>query len=157
MSDQKLFDALSAFFDDVPDAVRSEISLLLVTLASDGAIEPGGETDYERAARDLFDGETEFGRLGNLIGAAAIIDVYFAADANGRFAPVLRQFPDQRGRPLASVRDRYSERLDAIETARRDWMNLRRTVLAPAAISAALMPGLVSGATGSDTGHPSPR
>jgi hypothetical protein len=90
MSDQELFDALSTFFDDVPDAVRSEISFLLVTLASDGAIEPGYETDYERAARDLFDGETQLGRLGNLVGAAAIIDVYFARDPQGRFAPVLQ-------------------------------------------------------------------
>jgi hypothetical protein len=161
MSDQKLLDALSTFFDDVPDAVRSEISFLLVTLASDGAIEPGDETDYEQAARDLFDGETELGRLGNLISAAAVIDVYFAGDPQGRFAPMLQQFErlqgDQQRASLELFRNRYSERLAEIDTARRDWANLRRTVLAPTAISATLIPGFASSAGNSSGDRPSGR
>jgi len=36
MSAQGLFDALSTFFDDAPEAVRAEMSIQLVMLAGDG-------------------------------------------------------------------------------------------------------------------------
>ena len=148
MSDHDLFDALAGFFDDIPDAVRAEIAFVLVTLASDGAIEPGAEIDYERAARQLFSSETRFGRLANLIHAAAVIDVYFAGDPQGRFAAMLtavdRLRADQRSKVPQALRDRYAAQVQAIENARRAWTDLRQTVLAPAAISAAMMPAVAS-------------
>jgi hypothetical protein len=157
MSDHDLLDAFTTFFDDLPDAVRTEISFVLVTLAHDGAVETESVIDYEQAARGLFGGETQFGRLGNLISAAAVIDVYFAGDPRGRFAPVLSELEqlqaDQRGNPLRLVRDRYVERLEAVEGARRHWLELRRTVLAPAAIGAALIPGSVPDTRRSDAGR----
>jgi hypothetical protein len=148
MSDHDLFDALAGFFDDIPEAVRTEIAFVLVTLASDGAIEPGSQIDYEQAARDLFNGETRFGRLGNLISAAAVIDVYFAGEPQGRFAAMLTAFErrraDRRSKVPQWLGDRYAAQVQAIENARDAWAELRRSVLAPAAISAALTPGMIS-------------
>jgi len=161
MSAQDLFDALSTFFNDVPEAVRIEMSILLVTLAGDGAIGPDDQIDYEQAARVLFDGETQFARIGNLIGAAAMIDVYFAEDPRSRFASVLKQCEQRHagaGRnSLNLVRERYADRLAAIERSRRAWATLRRTVLAPASISAALTPPFNPDARPSDAGRLAPR
>jgi hypothetical protein len=134
-------DAFTRFFDDLPDVVRAELSFVLVTLTAEGAVEIELMTDYEEAARGLFASETHFGRLGDLISAAAVIDVYFAADPRDRFAPSLRRIDLLAGAPahaLKLLRDRYAATLAAIHDARRAWEELRRTVLAPAALSEAL-------------------
>jgi hypothetical protein len=39
MSDESVFNDLIAFFDHIPDAVRAEISLLLVAFANDHPVE----------------------------------------------------------------------------------------------------------------------
>jgi hypothetical protein len=144
MPKRDLYDTLSEFFDDAPDVVRAEISSLLIVLGSDGTIDTESVVDQEQVARSLFDAQTQFGRMGNLIGAAGVIDVYFAVDPQNRFAAMLKRSERSHDEPgadrLAFVRERYADRLAAIERARRDWMELRRTILAPAAIGEALMP-----------------
>ena len=135
MPQRDVFDHLTAFFDGLPDAVRAEISLLLVVLGDDQAVDAEGWIDCEPAARGLFNAQSRFGRLGDLIKAAGIFDVYFATDPCDRLAPA-----GNGGRQSQALRSRYAGKLAAIEKARADWNVLRQTSLAPAAISAALLP-----------------
>jgi hypothetical protein len=60
MSDESVFNDLIAFFDfdHIPDAVRAEISLLLVALADDHPVESGEVHTCELAARGLFNAES---------------------------------------------------------------------------------------------------
>lgn len=125
MPEQSVFDDLVAFFDGIPDEVRAEISLLLTVLADDRTIEPEGFSECEQIARGLFISSGRFGRLGDLIKTAGIIDVYFATAPRERF--------DRK--PLRAL---YAGRLAAIAEARRRWTTLRETQLSPAAISATL-------------------
>src|SRR5271169_5539917 len=71
MPDESVFHDLIAFFDRIPDAVRAEISLLLVALADDHPVESEEVHTCERAARGLFNAESRLGRFGNLIDAVA--------------------------------------------------------------------------------------
>src|SRR5258707_2190760 len=149
MPEQAIFDDLATFFDDIPDAVRIEISLLLFVLTDDHAVETDDCFDYERTARGLFNGQDRFGRLGELIKAVGIFDAYFAADPRQRSTPAVAS-SGQRHRNGAAhqpdaLRNRYAGRIAAIEQARQDWQILRQTTLTSAAISGALMPQIVSG------------
>jgi hypothetical protein len=131
MPQRDVFDHLTGFFDDLPDAVRAEVSLLLVVLDDDQPLEADGWIDCEQVARGLFGAHSRFGRFGDLIKAVGVFDVYFAADPYHRLA----------GSGQTQMRrSQYAGKLAAIEKARGDWHALRQTSLAPAAISAALMP-----------------
>jgi len=134
-----MFDAFTEFFDDIPDVVRHELCVLLVTLADEGSAERGA--DYEREARALFNARSQVGRFGDLINAVAVFDVYFAADAGKRFEPTgprRNVIPGGNGSRDAA-QSRYGDRLSAIATAQRRWRELRNTTLSSAAIGAALM------------------
>lgn len=137
MPEPDIFDALSGFFDDMPDAVRTEISLLLTVLAEDRPVEIEGWADCESAARGLFNGQSRAGRIGDLIKAVGIFDVYFAADPRERLG-----LPRTAGRGNRSAipQGRYAALLVAIEQAARNWETLRQTTLSAAAIHAALTP-----------------
>jgi hypothetical protein len=144
MPQRDVFEELTAFFDDMPDAVRAEVSLLLVVLDEDQPVGPEGWIDCEQVARGLFNAQSRFGRFGELITAVGIFDVYFAADPYERLAPAAvhsgSRYSGSNGNQSAPCRNRHAAKLVAIEKARRDWHALRQTSLTPAAISAALMP-----------------
>jgi hypothetical protein len=149
MPDQNIFDDLTAFFDSVPDVVRAEISLLLVALADEHTVETEDWSKYEQVARGLFNARGRFGRYGDLINAVAVFDAYFAADPRDRLGPTIERLgllcADDGNKQLTLLRDRYADRLTAIEQARDKWETLRQTRLSSLAISAALMPQFDSG------------
>lgn len=135
MSEPDPFAVLSAYFDDIPDAVRSEISLLLTALADDRGIDSEGWTDCEWISRGLFGAQTRYGRFGDLIKAVGAIDVYFAADTAQRFGSAIG---NRKGRGSARLRNHYAGRLAAIERARTGWQALRQSSLSAASINAAM-------------------
>jgi hypothetical protein len=120
---------LEHFYDELPDDVRRDLSFMLVSLSDENIVDHAHEHDYEAVVRSLFAAQTRIGRLSDLITLAAMFDIYFAMDARRRFA-------GGAGEGHAPQADR----IDAIESAGRDWGRLRTTTLAPAAIAAALSP-----------------
>jgi hypothetical protein len=144
MPDAPIFGQLSAFFDGLPDTVRAEISLVIVALAGDAFIDLDEEFDYEAAARGLFNAQTQLHRLGNLINAVGVLDVYFAGDPRKRFGTLLERYKElckQRNEStLKAARDQCAERIAAIEKSRAEWTDLRETVLTATTLNAALMP-----------------
>ena len=142
MSDDALFGELATFFDDLPDAVRAEISFLMVALAGNQFLETEAGQDYERLARGLFNAQNRFGRFGSLINAVAVLDVYFAADFRKRFGSLIQSVDRTRAGQADTqnaARTRCADRLAAIERARGEWAALRQACLTSGAISAALM------------------
>ena len=132
-----ILDDLATFFDDIPDIVRAELSALMVTLAADAQLEHGA-SEYESAARALFNAETRVGRIGDLINAVAVFDVYFAMDHEARFAP-RQSGSTKNGRAPGDTLARFAVRRDAIGLAQQMWQTLRDTTLSTAAIAAALV------------------
>src|SRR5262249_53914959 len=94
-------------------------------------------------ARALFGAQTFIGRIGNLISAVAVFDVYFALDPGERFGldKSKRDFDEpQSNANQLRIRDHYADRSKAILAAKQIWMELRRTTLSPEAIATALRP-----------------
>jgi hypothetical protein len=142
MIDDRVFDRLSAFFEDLPGSVRAEVSLVMVALAGDAFIDVDEDFDYEEAARNLLDAPTRIHRLGRMINAIAVLDVYFASNPTRRIGALLESYDQLCKRhddaSLRAVRNRYVERLAAVESAQREWSDLRANELTTAALSAAL-------------------
>jgi hypothetical protein len=132
-----VLDEFVAFFDGIPEVVRSELAFFLVTLSDEWRVEPEAPFDYERAARILFDAETRTGRISNLISAAGFFDVYFSLNAGERFKTNGDRSPEATNGARLADRD---NRLAAIEAAGHQWRELRRTTLGPVAIALALLP-----------------
>jgi len=120
MRSESLMEDLENFYDELPTDIRRDLSFMLVRLSDENLVAREDDLDYEAVVRSLFSAQTRIGRLSDLITAAAIFDVYFVMDTRRRFDPA------------------KSSRIDAIEAAGRQWAQLRRTSLAPAAIAAAL-------------------
>jgi len=123
------------FFDGVPASVRAELSFFLVKLADEWHVEEHGAHGYERAARALFNAQTRTGRIGNLISAAAFVDVYFSLKS-GQRAKARRWHSLQATNAVKIDGERLPEMADAAQL----WAELRKTRLSPAAIVAALVP-----------------
>jgi hypothetical protein len=142
MIDARIFDRMSVFFDDLPGSVRAELSLVMVALARDAYIDVDEDFDYEEAARSLLDAPTRIHRLGKMITAIAVLDVYFASNPKRRIGALLESYEELCKRhddaSLRAARDRYVERLEAVESAQRQWSDLRANELTTAALSAAL-------------------
>ena len=130
---EPLLHALEEFFDDLPSAVRDDLAFMMVALSDEDLVVHAAQDVYDVPARRLFNAQTPIGRLGNLINAVSVFDVYFAMDARRRFAL-------KRGghRPASAERactgasfllDSYAGQCDAIEAARQRWTELRRTKL----------------------------
>ena len=132
-----ILDDLATFFDDIPDIVRAELSALMVTLAEDASLK-NEVSDCERAARTLFNAETRVGRIGNLINAVAVFDVYFAMDHDARFAPQQSR-STKKDRAPSDTLDRFAVRRGAIGLAQQMWRTRRDTTLSTASIAAALV------------------
>ncbi len=120
---ESVLDDLTNFFENIPDFIRDELCLLLITLSEDELIEQDTDIDYQSAARTLFNAQTKIGQIGNLITAVGIFDVYFALDVAKRFDKAC-----------------YAGGLEAIKGAGRQWQALRATRLSASAIAAALVP-----------------
>jgi hypothetical protein len=144
ISGDRLLDFLIRFFNGQPDVVRGEVSLVMAALSEEKFIYLNEEFDYEYAVRGLFSAQTHFRRLGNLINAVAVFDVYFAGDPKLRLGSLLARYNQlcsaRRDPSLEAARDRCAEHLAAIERARVEWARLRNAELTTAALSAALVP-----------------
>jgi hypothetical protein len=142
---ETLLNVFEGFCDDLPETVRDDLFFMMVMLSDEDLIVD--ELDaIDQRARALFGAQTFLGRIGNLISAVSIFDVYFALDPNGRFASDVTQ---------SRIYDRYDDRRRAILAAKQVWMELRRTTLSPEAIATALVPdrGHASAAMGAEHGR----
>ena len=137
---ETLLDVFERFCDDLPETVRGDLSFMMVALSDEDLIVPELD-DIDERARALFGARTFVGRIGNLINAASIFDVYFALDADERFD---LNKPQSECSDLQSVKSsvliRYADRRRAIAAAKQVWMQLRRTTLSAEAIAMALVP-----------------
>ncbi len=147
---ESLFEEFELFYDELPSNVRHDLAFMMVTLTDENLIIDEMHGVFEREARDLFDARTHIGRIGNLINAVSIFDVYFAMDTRERFAPdsVVPQYDSHHTGNVGTSFAHYADHIDAIQTAKRRWLNLRATKLNPIAIAAALDPGQPEGAAG---------
>jgi hypothetical protein len=143
MSDS-LIEDFERFYDALPSTVRNDLSFMMVMLSDENLLVQDVGVVYENAAQGLFNTRTRIGRIGDLINAVSIFDVYFALDARTRFSPEgsrrQRQPAVGRNGGLASIRDKYAGRITDLQAAKRQWMALRRTKFAPEAIARALIP-----------------
>ena len=137
---ESLLKVLEQFFDDLPATVRDDLSFMMVVLADENLVVQDVQDVYDVPAQRLFNAQTPIGRLGNLINAVSVFDVYFAMDTHRRFAPKPNGRRAAPATGVASLLDAYAGQIDAIGGARQRWAELRRTKLAPAAIAAALAP-----------------
>jgi hypothetical protein len=142
MIDAQIFERLSDFFENLRGSVRAEVSLVMVALAGDAFIDIDENFDYEETARGLLDAPTRIHRLGKMINAIAVLDVYFASNPRKRLARLLKSYEELCKRhddaSLRAARDRYVERLAEVESAQREWFDLRATELTTAALGATL-------------------
>jgi hypothetical protein len=126
---ETLVEDFETFFIELPAEVRNDLWFMMVILSDENFVFQDGADIYERAAQSLFQARSRIGRLGNLIQAASIFDIYFAMDAGERF---------DADRNAALYR--YANQIGAIEAAKQRWRELRATKFTPAAIAAALIP-----------------
>jgi hypothetical protein len=137
-----LLNVFETFCDDLPETVRDDLQFMMVMLSDEDLTIDEVENIGERA-RALFGARTFIGRIGNLISAVSIVDVYFALDPGQRFG--LDDSPCKSDRPESNphqsvIRSRYLDRSKAILAAKQKWIELRHTILSPEAIATALMP-----------------
>ena len=137
-----LLKELEQFYDELPTTVRDDLSFMMVILADENLVVQEVQDVYAVPARRLFTAQTPIGRLGNLINAVSVFDVYFAMNAHRRFDLKRsgRKAATQERAGVSALLDQYADQVDAIEIARRRWTELRRTRLTPVAIAEALAP-----------------
>jgi hypothetical protein len=139
---ETLLEDFETFFIELPAEVRNDLWFMMVILSDENFVFQDGTDIYERAADGLFQAKTRIGRLGNLIQAAGIFDIYFAMDAAERFGSdrkaSSRGAAPKRGRQTSLYR--YASQIGAIESAKLRWLELRATKFTPAAIALALIP-----------------
>jgi hypothetical protein len=139
---ETLLNVFERFCDDLPETVRDDLQFMMVMLSDEElAVDELGNVD-ERA-RALFGAQTFIGRMGNLISAVSVFDVYFALDPGERFGSTYS--PREAGGAESNanqsrIHARYADRSKAILAAKQIWMELRRTTLSPEAIAIALRP-----------------
>ncbi len=134
---ETLVEDFETFFIELPADVRNDLWFMMVILSDENFVFHDGTDIYERSAQDLFQARTRIGRLGNLIQAASIFDVYFAMDAGERFG-ANGKTKTPRGGHTALYR--YANQAGAIAAAKERWYKLRATKFAPTAIATALIP-----------------
>jgi len=137
-----LLNVFEDFCDDLPSTVRSDLSFMMVMLSDEESVVDELEQPIDERARALFGARTFVGRMGNLINAVSIFDVYFALDTNERFALHSSKRESsglQRDATLSHLHHSYADRRQAILAAKQVWLELRRAILSPEAIAAALV------------------
>jgi hypothetical protein len=139
---ETLLNVFEGFCDDLPETVRDDLLFMMVMLSDEDLIVDELDDIGERA-RALFGAQTFIGRIGNLISAVSVFDVYFALDPSERFGldgPQHECSGQQSDITQSRVHNRYADRRRAILAAKQAWMELRRTTLSPEAIATALVP-----------------
>jgi hypothetical protein len=134
---ETLLEDFETFFIELA-AVRNDLWFMMVILSDENFVFHDGTDIDERAARGLFQARTRIGRIGNLIQAIAVFDVYFAMDAAERFNPDRHTAKPARKGQFALYR--YADQIDAIEAAQQRWNELRATKFTSAMIARALIP-----------------
>jgi len=138
---ESLLETFELFFIALPTTVRNDLSFMMVTLFDENLLVIDVEDVYESAARGLFKANTRIGRIGELVCAFSVFDVYFAMDARERYSgPSAQSRKMPRARDGGIRLDPYAEQIDDIEAAKLHWLELRATRFTPAAIAAALVP-----------------
>jgi hypothetical protein len=135
---ETLLNVFERFCDDLPETVHNDLVFMMVAL-SDEDLVANELGDIDDRARALFGARTFVGRMGNLINAVSIFDVYFALDADERFGLNRSQSGLQSDTAQSPVLNRYADRRRAIVAAKQVWTELRRTTLSPEAIATALV------------------
>lgn len=135
---KSLLEEFELFFVMLPPNVRDDLSFMMVVLSDESLVVRDVAQVYERAAQGLFNANSRMGRIGNLINAVSVLDVYFAMDVHNRFDA-------HKARPRGARRTGmpsgpYAREIVAIETAKQRWVELRATRFTPEAIAAALIP-----------------
>lgn len=125
-------DEFETFFTELPPPVRSDLWFMMVMMSDENLVFDDPAEACERAAPGLFQARTPAGRIGDMIYAASIFDIYFAMNPDERFGT--------NNEARANSRARYADRTAAIEASGAAWRQLRATKFAPAAIAAALTP-----------------
>src|ERR1700753_2482684 len=92
---EALLSELERFFEGLPPTVRDDLAFMMVALSDENLVVHEVHDLYDQPAHRLFTAQTTIGRLGNLINAVSIFDVYFAMDASRRYAS------KSNGRPSA--------------------------------------------------------
>ncbi len=136
---EALLEDFERFFIELPAEVRSDLWFMLVILSDENFVFQDDTDIDDRAAQGLFQAKTRIGRLGNLIQAASIFDIYFVMDAGERFNPD-RSAAAKTSRGGQPALYRYANQIGAIKAAKRRWHELRATKFTPAAIATALIP-----------------
>jgi hypothetical protein len=137
---ETLVEDFETFFIELPADVRNDLWFMMVILSDENFVFQDGTDIYERSAQGaqgLFQAKTRIGRLGNLIQAASIFDIYFAMDAGERFGSNGKAKPSRGGHTALY---RYANQAGAIAAAKERWHKLRATKFTPTAIAAALIP-----------------
>lgn len=139
---ETLLEDFELFFVGLADNVRDDLSFMVVMLRDEIVVVNEVAEVYERASQGLFRARSRIGRIGNLINAVSILDVYFAMDVHNRFDADKMHRRRRRldGENAGLARGPYAREIDAIEAARQRWLELRATKFTPAAIAAALIP-----------------
>jgi hypothetical protein len=143
---ETLLNVFEGFCDGLPETVRDDLLFMMVMLSDEDLVVDELD-DIDERARTLFGARTFIGRIGNLISAVSIFDVYFALDPSERFGSdgSQREGDDpQTDVTQSRVLSRYADRARAILSAKQAWMELRRTTLSPEAIATALSPANVT-------------
>jgi hypothetical protein len=139
---ETLLNVFERFCDELPDTVRDDLLFMMVMLSDEDLVVDELD-DIDERARALFAARTFIGRIGNLMSAVSIFDVYFALDPNERFGLDGWQREDAGSQSHATqsrLHNHYVDRSRAILAAKRIWLELRRTTLSPEAIATALLP-----------------
>jgi len=139
---ETLLNVLEGFYDGLPETVHDDLLFMMVMLSDEDLI-VDELADTDERARTLFSARTFIGRIGNLINAVSIFDVYFALDPSERFGldRSQRERCGPEGKATQSgVHNSYADRTRDILAAKHVWMELRRTTLSPEAIATALVP-----------------
>jgi hypothetical protein len=139
---ETLLNVFEGFCDDLPETVRDDLLFMMVMLSDEDLVVDELD-DIDERARALFGARTFIGRIGNLISAVSIFDVYFALDPSERFGldgPPCEHGGQQGDATKSRIQSRYADRRRAILAAKQVWTELRRTTLSPEAIATALAP-----------------
>ncbi len=136
---ESLVEEFELFFVGLPANVGDDLSFMMITLSDEDLDFHDPAEIYELASKGLFKTATRFGRMGNLIYAVSVLDIYFAMNVRDRFGPALRQ-KRPNDLPAKVSSGPYAREVEAIRTAKQRWAELRKKKFTPKKLAAALTP-----------------
>jgi hypothetical protein len=136
---ESLVDEFELFLLDLPANVRDDLSFMMIMLSDEDLDIHDPAEVYDLASKGLFKTATSFGRMGNLIYAVSVLDIYFAMNVRGRFGSgSLQKRPNAL--PAKVFSGPYAREVEAIRTAKQRWAELRVKKFTPKKLAAALTP-----------------